>query len=79
MTRVNDALDTLVRFSAIFEKRRMFCDFLFAFLHAKPLLKRGLVYKDRILEFIQKKKPFIGRQPFDLISVQLPAFHGDCS
>ena len=30
-------------FSTIFNKGETFCDFLFAFLHVKPLLKSGLL------------------------------------
>ena len=37
-------LDTLCRFY----KGDNFCDILFAFLHTKPFLKRGLHYKERI-------------------------------
>ena len=37
------ALGALGRSSAIFEMGYNFCDFLFAFLHAKPLLKMGLL------------------------------------
>ena len=40
-------LDTLGRFFAISDKGDNFCDFLFALLHANPLLKRGLVFKER--------------------------------
>ena len=36
-------LDTIHRFSAILYKGDNLCDFLFAFLHTKSLLKRGLV------------------------------------
>ena len=41
-------LYTLGRFSDIFYKQDKFCDFLFAFLHTRPLLKRGLLKKERI-------------------------------
>ena len=36
-------LDTLGRFSAIFEKGDKFGDFMFAFLRNSPLRKRGLL------------------------------------
>ena len=35
-------------FSTIFYKGDNFCDFLYTFLHTKPLLKRGLLQKERI-------------------------------
>ena len=35
-------MDTLGRFSASFDKGDYFADFLFAFLHKRPPLKRGL-------------------------------------
>ena len=38
-------LDTFGKFSSIFHKEDNFCDFLFAFKHIKPLLKR--VYSKR--------------------------------
>ena len=46
-------LDTLERFSIIFHKGDNFCNFLFTFLHTRPLLKRGLLLKERkqILSF----------------------------
>ena len=34
-------LNTLGRYFAIFIKGNNFCNFLFALLHAKPLLKKG--------------------------------------
>ena len=34
--------------AAIFHKGDNFCDFLFVLLYTNPLLKRGLLYKDRI-------------------------------
>ena len=45
-------LDKLGRLSAIFHKGDNFCDFLFAFLQRKPLLK--YIAPDKALFFIQK-------------------------
>ena len=42
------ALDILGRFFTISAKGDNFCDFLFALLHANSLLKRDLLYKERI-------------------------------
>ena len=39
-------LNTHGRLSAIFHKGDHFWDFLFALLHTKPLLKRGLLEKE---------------------------------
>ena len=41
-------LDTLGSWSSIFSKGDNFCDFLFAFLNSKPLLKRVLLLKESI-------------------------------
>ena len=41
-------LDTLGRISSILYKRDNFCDFRFAFLHTKTLLKWDLLLKERI-------------------------------
>ena len=41
-------MDTFDKFSAIFDKEDNFCDFLFALMHANPLLKSGLLYKEGI-------------------------------
>ena len=47
---INRGLDGLGRFSAIFQKDYVynFCEFLFAFLLIKPLLKRDLLKKVRL-------------------------------
>ena len=55
MFGVLKGLDTLGKFSAIIIKGRQCHDFLFAFKHTKPLLKRGLVQKKKK----KKKKEFV--------------------
>ena len=40
-------MDILGRYYVIFIKGDNFCDLLFALMYAKPLLKRGLLYKER--------------------------------
>ena len=45
------------RFSAIVNKRDNFCDFLFAFLHTRILLEKGL--KEGIINFLQI---YVGRR-----------------
>ena len=44
-------LDTLGRFSAIFYKEDYFYIFLYAFLYTTPLLKKGLLEKERNFPF----------------------------
>ena len=41
-------LSTPGRYDANVYKRDKFCDFLFVFLHTKPLLNRSLLEKERI-------------------------------
>ena len=41
-------MDTFWDSAAIFHKGDNFCDFLFAFLRINPLLKKGLLSKERI-------------------------------
>ena len=54
----------MMRFSAILYKRENFCDFLFAFLHIKSFLKRG------INSFLLEKNPFqkYGKKYFSRLS-----------
>ena len=54
----------MMRFSAILYKRENFCDFLFAFLHIKSFLKRG------VNSFLLEKNPFqkYGKKYFSRLS-----------
>ena len=57
----------MVAFSAIFNKRDNFCDYLLAFLHMKSILKMVILTKERIFfkgEYFFYSKPHFleGRQ-----------------
>ena len=47
-------MDAFDKFFAIFTKGDNFCDYLFASMYATPLLKRGLLYKERIFPLRSK-------------------------
>ena len=52
----------LVDFRTVFQKGDNFNDYLFAFLHTKPLLKRGLLWKgvySKRKEFAPKGSKFL--------------------
>ena len=51
-------MGALSRFSTISDKGDNFCDFLFAFLYTHPLLKRGLLLKERICSPWEQIFPF---------------------
>ena len=51
-------MDTAEDLAAILNKGDNFCDFLFSFLHTSPLLKRSLLYKERICSLGSKLFPY---------------------
>ena len=46
-------LDTSGRFFAISTKGDNYCDYQFVLLHTDPLLKRGLLHKERICSHLK--------------------------
>ena len=57
-------MDILGRYYVISVKGDNFCDLLFALMYAKPLLKRGLLYKERICSLWEQILSLYRADPF---------------